>query len=155
MTIIYLACPYTSPYPAVSYERQLLATQAAAVLAEEGHTVFSPITHGHQLAPYLHPDNLHSHDFWMAQCLPILTKCSLFLILPLPGWRESKGVEVEAQHALLHRINGAFFQNPPEGKFPMLEVVSKDAATKYFLEELFKLTAGIPTHEGAPNAFQH
>lgn len=97
--MIYLMCPYTSHDPSVRELRFELACQAAAQLMKEGEVVFSPITHGHHIVPYL-PDALaHDHRFWMEQCLPILLKCDWVYLLPLWGWTASQGIRVELETA--------------------------------------------------------
>lgn len=99
MKKIYLAAPYTSPDPIVRNSRVELASMIAARLMEQGYGVFSPITHGHRVADHLHHDNLHSHEFWMRQCLPMLKASELLVVLPMEGWRESRGIAEELAFA--------------------------------------------------------
>lgn len=99
MPFIYLAAPYSSPHADIRESRVAEASRVAALLMMQGHVVFSPITHGHQVADYLHKDFLLDHEFWMGQCLPILEVCDWLVVCPLDGWRESRGIEVERQHA--------------------------------------------------------
>ena len=101
---LYLASPYTSPYPEVRNARVKLASAIAARLMERGYVVFSPITHGHSIAEHLPAESAHSHAFWMAQCLPMLADCDLLVVLPVDGWRESRGVAEELAFARLHDI---------------------------------------------------
>lgn len=91
--MIYLASPYTNPDPLVRKTRFLLAEQATARLLRDGHVVFSPIVHTHELATkYELPTDF---DFWQRYCVTMLTKASIFGILDIPGWTESKGVQAE------------------------------------------------------------
>jgi len=99
MALIYLAAPYSSPHADIREARVAEASRVAAALMMRGHVVFSPITHGHQVADYLHKNFLLNHEFWMGQCLPMLEACDWLVICPLDGWRESCGVEVERSHA--------------------------------------------------------
>jgi len=99
---IYLACPYSHENEKVREKRVEMATKAAAKLMEDGHQVFSPITHTHPISKYTnkHPcDN----DFWMVQDLWILVACNEIYVLCLDGWEFSKGVEEEVKVA--YRLN--------------------------------------------------
>lgn len=100
MAKIYLACPYTHPDEVARNTRVEFASIIAAKLMCEGHVVFSPITHGHHIADHLPPAKLHSHEFWMTQCLPMLEDCDWMMVVPLHGWRESRGVAEELGFAL-------------------------------------------------------
>lgn len=104
MAKIYLASPYSDHDAKVREARVEEASRVAALLMAQGHVVFSPITHGHSVAKYLEDKHLLCHDFWMAQCLPMLEDCDWMIILPLHGWRESRGVFREQQHAQWHGI---------------------------------------------------
>jgi len=99
MRLTYLGCPYSHPHPTTRQERVDDATFTAARIAISGESVFSPITHGHEMARYLPMRNLMDHEFWMAQCLPILRVCDQLLVLPLEGWRSSRGLAQEMQMA--------------------------------------------------------
>ena len=100
MAKIYLAAPYSDPDPAVRKARVDAATRIAAFLMSKGHVVFSPITHGHAVARHLDLANVkHDHAFWMGQCLPLLGGCALLVIVPLPGWENSRGIATEREYA--------------------------------------------------------
>lgn len=95
----YLACPYTSSTPSLRWIRKQLVSQVAAGLMSKSTVVFSPITHGHHLAEHLPPNLAHDHEFWMGQCLPFVEWADVFALLPLDGWRESRGVQRELEYA--------------------------------------------------------
>lgn len=100
MKMIYLACPYTHPDIEVRAKRLQAADYYAALLIETGiGAVFSPITHGVRLEPHLSRAKVESHDFWMEQCIAVLRKCDELVVLPLIGWKESKGVKMEIRLA--------------------------------------------------------
>lgn len=93
--LVYLASPYTHPDPKVVHRRYQIACAAAAILMENGYTVFSPIAHSHAIADFL-PDELRfNHDLWMLQDLAILSKSDELHVLPLPEWGHSRGVPAE------------------------------------------------------------
>lgn len=100
--IIYLAAPYTHPDPDIRAQRAHTITRIAAGLATQGHTVFSPITHGAGLQQHLPPYIELDHEFWMQQCLPLVRACTRILIIPLDGWTDSAGIKREVEEALAH-----------------------------------------------------
>lgn len=104
MSLIYLASPYTHSDPETVDLRYRVACAAAAILMEEGHTVFSPIAHSHAIADHL-PDALRfNHDHWLRQDFAILEHCDELHVLPLPGWRDSRGVSTEIHFANARQI---------------------------------------------------
>ena len=98
MKLAYLACPYTHENPTVRERRHEIANDYAARLTADV-AVFSPITHGPMLEQYLKPSVSKNHKFWMDQCIPILRVCQEVFVLPLSGWRQSKGVQIELELA--------------------------------------------------------
>ena len=111
---------YTHPDEVTRNTRVELASIIAAKLMCEGHVVFSPITHGHQVADHLPPAKLHSHEFWMAQCLPMLEDCDWMMVVPLHGWRESRGVAEEMAFAKVNRIP-TFLWQTADPRFELLD----------------------------------
>lgn len=105
MSFIYLASPYT-PHNGESVEDRVeAAARATCLLMEEtGHPVFSPIVHSHALCAYM-PERLRfSHEFWMEQDLPILSRAKELFVLQLPGWERSEGVREEILFAQRENI---------------------------------------------------
>lgn len=94
MKLAYLACPYTDDNPTVRESRHTIANDYAARLTSIA-AIFSPITHGPMLEQYLKPSISKSHKFWMDQCIPLLRVSTDLYVLPLKGWRMSKGVQIE------------------------------------------------------------
>jgi hypothetical protein len=94
----YLASPYSSPAPAVRHLRYTQAVRAAAFLMRQGHVVFSPIAHSHNIEMIGFPEP-QGGNFWQCQDEPLLVTASRLLILMLPGWPESKGIEWELRLA--------------------------------------------------------
>ena len=94
---IYLACPYMHEDEHVRNERYDKVTRKAADLIFAGHVVFSPITHSHPISHHLPP---MGHDFWMAQDWAYIEDWADELwVYALDGWRESRGVNLEIDHA--------------------------------------------------------
>ena len=103
MNVVYLACPYTHPSVQTRQSRKMLADMFAARLTRS-YAVFSPITHGPSLEQHLRPSIAQSHKFWMDQCIPFLRMASACYVLPIAGWRESKGVTEEIALAIQMRM---------------------------------------------------
>lgn len=96
--MIYLAIPYSHPDPAVREQRYQLANRVTAQLIQQGHVVFSPISHSHNISPLL-PPQVDTWETWKMQDLPFLRVCSTLVVITAEGWRESVGVQAEIQEA--------------------------------------------------------
>lgn len=101
---VYLASPYTPMavesdlmQATIREERFQAAAKAAAQLMAEGNVVFCPIAHSHPIDLYF--DGPESGDFWAKQDRPFLDGCSRLVVLTLPGWTMSRGVEHEIRIA--------------------------------------------------------
>lgn len=95
---IYLASPYT----ANPEENFLLAEKYAASQIIEGHPIFSPIVHCHEMAiKYNMPKD---YGFWRTYALNMLQAAAALLVLMLPGWKESVGVTDEIAFATRNEI---------------------------------------------------
>jgi len=110
MSYVYLAAPYSDPNPGVRELRYAMTNQFAARLMAAGFAVFSPISQSHEIARYLSPELLMDHEHWMRMDLPILTHASLLVVLKLPGWELSRGVDAELRHARQYGIPTAFMR---------------------------------------------
>lgn len=91
---VYLACPYSDPDLAVRRFRFVEATRAAAKLTKQGFTVFSPITHSHPMAA-VNPDLPGDLSFWGPRNSHFLDHSCKMVVLKLPGWERSAGVQAE------------------------------------------------------------
>lgn len=103
--MIYLAAPYSTgiepkaDQAAVMAARRHKINAAAALLMQEGHVVYSPISHGDSVAPHLPGDKASDHQFWMKQCIGMLDRARELCVLQLDGWEDSQGVLLEIKHA--------------------------------------------------------
>ena len=98
MKRIYLCAPYSHPDPKVREARVDKADMMAAQLMEQGHVVFSPLSHSHRIAHYI--DNHLDHDFWLNQDLSFIDWCDEVLVLKLDGYERSRGIRVEIDYAV-------------------------------------------------------
>ena len=92
--MIYLACPYSHPDPAVRLARFDAANKATAHLMETGHIVFSPLSHSHPVEQFM--AEIHDTAWWMRQDLAFMDFCDECVVLTVDGWEASKGVTFEA-----------------------------------------------------------
>ena len=92
--IIYLAAPYTHADSSVCEERFEKITEYAASLIRKQMIVLSPVTMCHPMTKY---GLLGDWQFWERFDRAYLMLCSRMIVLCLPGWKESKGVQAEIQ----------------------------------------------------------
>lgn len=98
---IYLAIPYTFN-PELSHK---IANKVAADLMEQGHVVFSPISHSHCIADHLPAIVRTDADWWMTQDLPFVEWADEMHVVRIGEFgheliEKSKGVKAEWAHAV-------------------------------------------------------
>lgn len=93
MIDIYLACPCSAPDPKVREQRFNAVNDVAARIMKTGRIVFSPISHTHPIAEA--GDLPKGWDFWERFDTAYLSMSKELWILPLEGWKESRGVQAE------------------------------------------------------------
>jgi nucleoside 2-deoxyribosyltransferase len=94
---IYLAGPYSHPDPGIRRQRFEALNHAAALVMREGHIVFSPISHSHPIA--VQCDLPKGFEFWQKQDLSFIDWCDEVWVVPISGYRESKGLRAEIEYA--------------------------------------------------------
>lgn len=94
----YLASPYSGS-PLGKDEAYTMAVQATAALTKKGLIVFSPIVHSHALTEFSSPgtmgDKADDHQFWMDIDRALFDRFDGLIVAAQPGWRTSKGVQME------------------------------------------------------------
>jgi hypothetical protein len=90
--IYYLAAPFSHPDPEVRKWRFEATCRAAAELIRAGRSVFSPISHTYGICRYGLPLDWR---FWQRHDLKFLDMCDELLVLQLPSWEQSIGVQAE------------------------------------------------------------
>ena len=113
---VYIASPYSCLDPKTRAIRFFAACKAAARVASLGDMAFSPIAHSHCVAC---ADDLPlDFPFWGGWCSSFLRHWAThFVILEIPGWRQSVGVAAEkalAEELGLPSLAWADFM--PEGR---------------------------------------
>ena len=99
MKKVYLACPYcqqTGDPEWLPKARFAEANRAAARLMQEGHIVFSPLSHSVPINDHVHND---THEFWLNQDFPFIEWADEVFVLRISGWATSKGVRAEIKYA--------------------------------------------------------
>lgn len=110
--LVYIACPYASHDPQLRAGRVLVASMAAADVAQSAKQVpFSPLTHGDTMRQFLPDGVARDHHFWMDMDITFLAACDLLLVLPLQGWRLSEGVKEEIEFATRCRTPIKFWRD--------------------------------------------
>ena len=94
--MIYLAQPYWHVGEDIRNERAEIAADVTTALINRGFVVFSPIVYGTTIKENIYFEGLENKE-WVDLDIKILSKCKLVLILALPGWTKSKGLERELQ----------------------------------------------------------
>jgi hypothetical protein len=93
----YLASPYSDSQVEVMERRYVEARRACAYLLAERVWTYSPIVHCHELA------NAHKlpvdFEFWREYNFTMLRAAGFMVVLSLPGWGASKGVQGEIKYA--------------------------------------------------------
>jgi hypothetical protein len=97
MSFIYLASPYTSGDSSIMEERAVLAAKFTADSLRDGHHIYSPIVHCHELAK--HHELPKDFTFWRNYNFAMLSKASALWVLTLDGWDVSIGVLEEIELA--------------------------------------------------------
>ena len=94
---IYLACPYSDEADIIQELRFKLVSKAAGKLMNQGHIVFSPISHSRPIA--LQCILPHDWEFWENFDKNFIEWCDQLWVLCLDGWKESVGVTAEIKIA--------------------------------------------------------
>ncbi|MFC7500013.1 DUF1937 family protein [Enterovirga sp. GCM10030262] len=101
--IIYLACPYSHPNMDVRVARFEASAHAAADLIHRGRFVYSPITMTHPIDLVMAAEGeTMGSDYWCDFDEAFMRVCSEMIILAIPGWDQSRGIQREAKFFAAH-----------------------------------------------------
>lgn len=93
--LIYLACPYSHKERYVRVARWIAANRVAAKLMASGQYVFSPISHTHPIEEASEGTLPGDWKFWEGYDRQYLSFVKKIVVLRLPGWETSTGVQAE------------------------------------------------------------
>lgn len=96
MELSYLACPYQHNDPHVMEARREMATHTAFRFIRQGILVYSPLTHD---IPINQCGIFGDWQTWKTHNHEMLSRCDKIIVLKLPGWENSKGVQGELTKA--------------------------------------------------------
>ena len=91
--MIYIASPYTSLIEGAEEIRYLQVREFTDRMIALGFVAFSPIAYCHPIAKRI--GHQTDHKTWLRFNMSILRRSEAMYLLCLPGWEESKGVQVE------------------------------------------------------------
>ena len=94
---IYLAAPYSHQHSQVRELRFKLINVKAAELINQGHIVFSPISHSHPIA--VQESLPLAADFWQTMNESFIDWCDAVYVFMLDSWEKSKGTQSEIEYA--------------------------------------------------------
>jgi len=101
--LIYIGSPYTHPDKDVMQLRYEQVLDVTADLLNQGFHVISPIVHCHPLS--VKHKMMPDFEFWKRYNFALLSKCSVLLIIPIDGWKESIGLQAEVIFAKENNIS--------------------------------------------------
>ena len=93
--IVYIAVPFSDPSMKVKLERYSMVNKVCAKLMNEGVILFSPVTMGWSIAEAT-PDGLPTDwKYWQRTCTEMVRACYKIIVVMMPGWESSVGVQAE------------------------------------------------------------
>lgn len=111
--LVYLASPYTHKDPTIMHKRFEDVCRVHANLINKHlseYTFIGPIAMSHPVAQY--GDIPTDWDFWQTHDKAIILRCDELWVVPLDGWKESKGVQAEIAYAELLEIPVRYIAEP-------------------------------------------
>lgn len=97
MALVGLATYVCTPYTKYAHGHDAAAYDAAEVTArlmDLGIAAFSPIAHSHYVARVGRLDKI-DHDFWQRMDAPWVRLAEACVVVKMPGWEDSAGVQHE------------------------------------------------------------
>ena len=109
--MIYIASPYTHDDPDIMDHRFSQVRALTIALIEDGLTPFSPIVYCHEMAK--HANFPRDAVFWQKLNASMLRRCDSMMVLQLPGWKTSHGVQWEISMAMALHISTVYIAVKP------------------------------------------
>ncbi len=97
--LTYLASPYTAATEEERVQRyeQVCRVAGGLMITRPGTVIFCPISHSHPIATRFELPT--TWEFWLAQDKAFLECSCKLIVLMLPGWETSTGVQAEIKIA--------------------------------------------------------
>jgi hypothetical protein len=119
----YIACPYSHKEYYITVARFLAVNRFAAEIISTDHLVFSPISHTHPIVEA--KDLPKSWEFWECYDKTMLGCCDDVIVLCLPEWEQSIGVQEEIKLAREFEMPIDFIQYELSPSFENLIEIAK------------------------------
>ena len=111
--LCYLAAPYSHKEHYMLVARFILINRVAAKLMAEGNYIFSPISHTHPIAEASNGILPRGWEYWEGYDRTMIKCCDRLIVLRLPGWETSTGVQAEIQIAREYGITMEYIDYEP------------------------------------------
>lgn len=97
MKVHYFASPYSSKYPWVKWYRYYRTVKWGAYLIKKGFTLLEPISMCHWHSVFFNMPT--GYKFWQSRDREFISRCDGIILLEIPGWHKSVGVNDELRYA--------------------------------------------------------
>ena len=109
--IEYLGLPYTDDDQSVKDWRTSVSDRVAADLTKQGRIIFAPISAWHHIAKKHELPT--TFEYWLELDEEFIKISSRLLVITLPGWYMSTGVNAEIELAIKYKIPIDFIDPKP------------------------------------------
>jgi hypothetical protein len=106
--LIYLAAPYSNVEDKDELMKKIMTYSGAYMLENKGSHIVSPLFNHYSLEHV--PELGGTYEFWEAYSAELLGVCRKMIVLTLPGWTKSKGVQSEMMIAKSRSIPVEFVE---------------------------------------------
>lgn len=97
--LYYLGQPYGHRDDNVLQMRYKIALLTTMELMNQGHHIYSPIVHNHDVIKSGGPESGWHGSFWKDYDLNVLSRCDGLIVMCIQGWKESVGLTHEIKFA--------------------------------------------------------
>lgn len=102
--MVFISAPYSDPNPEIVDARVREVHRQCAALITQGIVGVSPLVTGPAVLPYMDANTPTDYDYWQTYSRGLLAHSDEILVLMLPGWDKSQGVQDEIKFAEEHGI---------------------------------------------------
>ena len=95
--MIFISSPFSSPLPVIQQQRYDRVMEFTSIMLNSGYQVFSPIVYCMPMAQRFNMPGDAQH--WAKFNIEFLRNSEAMFLLQLPGWDQSKGIQLELRIA--------------------------------------------------------
>lgn len=107
--MIYLAAPYSHPDKKIVQARMEDIYKVMYIYMKRGEHILTPLAMHEVVVRHNLPDDF---IYWGKYCLDILKRCDKMVILKLPGWEYSLGIQKEMEFCKENNIPIEYINTP-------------------------------------------